>query len=175
MWYALVGLVPALTLSSVESPDAMFYTQRFLFAPPTCEYRVVFPAAPQKVGVLANNEAVYSAQLRLNDSYMRADCQAVNPPETEQSQQELLYFTAQYTIHRMGGDALLMLDFDVNQHQATFTAQLFMQNEPILIRGLFILGGQSLLSLTSIERDRFRAGKAAERFITSALTLANRE
>ncbi|MCP5160502.1 MAG: hypothetical protein H7A00_02380 [Hahellaceae bacterium] len=171
MWYFLQGLVPALALAGAELPETMAYSRSFLFAPPACEYRVLFPQFPQRIGTLVENPTIWSAQLQLPDAFMRADCRPVNEsiPLTESNTTEAnarrLNSFLYEQILKFGGPNLVVLNLEIGKNHAKMTAQLFMESESVLLKTNAYIGEYSMLTLTAIEHDRVRSGTAAERFM----------
>lgn len=172
MWYSLVGLVSSFMFSPVTPSEASFYTNGFLFSPPACEHKVVFPRFPQSIGVLAKDESTYSAQLYLPNTFMRADCKN-DRPERNAKKAEWLEMRMTEHIESLGGNTLIILNYSVTDDIAKFAAQLFMENESILLNGALYLGEDTLLTLTTIERNRVRPHTDANRFMSSALILKN--
>lgn len=172
MWYSLVGLMSSFMFSPMTFGEASFYTSGFLFSPPACEHKVVFPRFPQSIGVLAKDESTYSAQLYLPNTFMRADCKS-DHPDLLASKSEWLEMKMTDHIESLGGSTLIILNYSVTDSRAKFSAQLFMEDESILLNGALFLGDDTLLTLTTIERNRVRTHTDTNRFISSALILKN--
>lgn len=172
MWYSLVGLVTSFMFSPLNSGEASFYTNGFLFNPPICEHKVVFPRFPQHIGVLADDESTYSAQLYLPNTFMRADCKS-EQPEKHAKKSDWLEMKMTDQIESLGGNTLIILNYSVTDSSAKFSAQLFLGNESVLLNGALFLGDDTLLTLTTIERNRVRTHTDTNRFISSALILKN--
>ena len=172
MWYSIVGIVSSFMFSPMASNEASFYANGFLFNPPACEHKVVFPRFPQNIGVLAKDESTYSAQLYLTDTFMRADCKN-DHPDMQANKPKWLEQKMTDHIHSLGGSSLVILNYSVTDSSAKFSAQLFMENESVLLNGALFLGDNTLLTLTTIERNRVRPHADANRFISSALVLKN--
>jgi len=172
MWYSVVGLVSSFMFSPITPSEASFYTNGFLFSPPACEHKVIFPKFPQSIGILANDENTYSAQLYLPNTFMRADCNTEQPaPLSEKSEWLEMKMTEHIT--SLGGSSLIILSYSVSNNSAKFTAQLFLDSESVLLNGALYLGDKTLLTLTTIERNRVRPQSDANRFMSSALILKN--
>ncbi|MFD2228894.1 hypothetical protein [Alkalimarinus sediminis] len=172
MWYSLVGLVSSFMFSPITPGEASFYTNGFLFNPPACEHKVIFPQFPQSIGVLAKDESTYSAQLYLPNTFMRADCKS-EQPESHAKKSDWLEMKMTHHIESLGGNSLIILNYSVTDSSAKFSAQLFMENESVLLNGALFLGDDTLLTLTTIERNRVRPHTDTNRFISSALILKN--
>ena len=172
MWYSVVGLVSSFMFSPITPSEASFYTNGFLFSPPACEHKVVFPRFPQNIGVLAKDESTYTAQLYLPNTFMRADCKNESPVILTNKKEWLEKKLTEH-IANLGGSALIILNYSVTEDIAKFSAQLFMDNESILLNGALYLGQETLLTLTTIERNRVRPQGDANRFMSSALILKN--
>ncbi len=158
--------------SPITPGEASFYSNGFLFSPPACEHKVIFPKFPQSIGILAKSEQTYSAQLYLPNTFMRADCnieQAI--PLANKSEWLEIKMTEHIT--SLGGASLLILNYSVTDSNAKFTAQLFLDSESVLLSGALYLGDKTLLTLTTIERNRVRPQSEANRFMSSALILKN--
>ncbi len=172
MWYVFQGLVPSLLLSATGTSDNTLFSQRFLFSPPACEYRVLFPQQPQKIGTLVQAPSTWSAQLKLPQVFMRADCTPLTsgePPTGETRQLQLLSFIDEQ-IYRFGGSRLVILNIEIQSRHAKMTAQLFSGDQTILLKTHAYIGNHSMLTLTAIEHDRVRSGGAAENFMKSAIS-----
>lgn len=172
MWYSLVGLVSSFMFSPITPSEASFYTNGFLFSPPACEHKVVFPRFPQSIGVLAKDESTYSAQLYLPNTFMRADCNSEHP-DIRSEKSDWLEMKMTEHITSLGGNTLIILSYKVTDESAKFSAQLFLGNESVLLNGALYLGDETLLTLTTIERNRVRSHSDANRFMSSALILKN--
>ncbi|UZE97652.1 hypothetical protein [Alkalimarinus alittae] len=172
MWYSLVGLVSSFMFSPISPGDTSFYTHGFMFSPPICEHKVVFPQLPQHIGVLADDESTYSAQLYLPNTFMRADCKNEHPDKLA-NKSDWLEMKMTDHIQSLGGNALIILNYSVTDNRAKFSAQIFMDNESILLNGALFLGGDTLLTLTTLERNRVRTQTDTNRFIASTLILKN--
>jgi len=158
--------------SPITPSEASFYTNGFLFSPPACEHKVIFPQFPQSIGILANDENTYSAQLYLPNTFMRADCNTEQPaPLSEKPEWLEMKMTEHIT--SLGGSSLIILSYSVSNNSAKFTAQLFLDSESVLLNGALYLGDKTLLTLTTIERNRVRPQSDANRFMSSALILKN--
>lgn len=173
MWYFLQGIVPALVLAGTDIPDTMIYSRSFLFAPPSCEYQVIFPKLPQKLGTLTDDPNTWSAQLQLPNAFMRADCAPIiSTSRTFESNLELRNHTLNTflfeQIDKFGGPNLVVLNLEVGESYAKMTAQLFMPSEIVLLKTNAYLGKSSMLKLIAIERNTIRSGEDAERFLESA-------
>ena len=158
--------------SPVTPSEASFYTNGFLFSPPVCEYKVIFPQFPQSIGVLAKDEKTYSAQLYLPNTFMRADCNTDQPTPTSKKSEWLEMKMTEH-ITNLGGPSLIILNYSISNSSAKFTAQLFMDSESVLLNGALYLGDKTLLTLTTIERNRVHPQSEANRFMSSALILKN--
>ncbi len=172
MWNSLVGLVSSFMFSPITLGETSVYTGGFLFSPPACEHKVVFPQFPQSIGVLAKDESTYSAQLYLPNTFMRADCKS-DRPDTHAIKTDWLEMKMTHHIESLGGSSLIILNYSVTDSSAKFSAQLFMENESVLLNGALFLGDDTLLTLTTIERNRVRPHTDTNRFISSALILKN--
>ena len=170
MWYSVVGLVSSFMFSPITPSEASFYSNGFLFSPPACEHKVIFPKFPQSIGVLAKDDQTYSAQLYLPNTFMRADCNTEQAPPLAKKSEWLEEKMTEH-ITSLGGTSLIILNYSVTDSNAKFTAQLFMDNESVLLNGALYLGNETLLTLTTIERNRVRPHTDANRFMSSALIL----
>lgn len=172
MWYSLVGIVSSFMFSPISPSEEAFYTNGFLFSPPVCEHKVIFPQFPQHIGVLVDDESTYSAQLYLPNTFMRADCKSEHP-DTQANKADWLEMKMTEQIVGLGGSSLIILNYSITDHSAKFAAQLFLGDESILLNGALFLGEETLLTLTTIERNRVRTHTDTNRFIASALILKN--
>lgn len=172
MWYSVVGIVSSFMFSPITPSEASFYSNGFLFSPPTCEHKVIFPQFPQSIGVLAKDENTYSAQLYLPNTFMRADCSNAQSSSLVHKSEWLEMKMTEH-ITNLGGTALIILNYSITDSSAKFTAQLFMDSESVLLNGALYLGDKTLLTLTTIERNRVRPHSDANRFMSSALILKN--
>ena len=103
---------------------------------------------------------------------MRADCNTEQVvPVAKKS--EWLEMKMTEHISSLGGASLLILNYSVTDSNAKFTAQLFLDSESVLLNGALYLGDKTLLTLTTIERNRVRPQLEANRFMSSALILKN--
>ncbi|ARU56988.1 MAG: hypothetical protein MI864_11440 [Pseudomonadales bacterium] len=167
MSITLTSLVSPLLFSILDYSEPMNFASIFIFEPPKCEHQVVFPHYPQKVGVLKYDESVYSAQLHMENSFLRADCSVISLPE-DADRNALLKAMLTNQITQIGGERMMILEYEINDVEARYTGQVVLESTSVMVSGAFYLGESSVMMLTAIDKHSAQSSPESSRFLASA-------
>lgn len=167
MSLAILSLVSPMMMALSDFNEPLKLANVFLFEPPSCEHQVIFPHQPQNVGVLRNDETTYSAQLKMPDSFLRADCSRIGIPESL-TREDYLKDLMLNQIQQLGGSKVMILEYDISDKKASYSGQVILGTTSIMVNGAFYLGDHSLLSLTAIDKYKTQSSPVSNRFLASA-------
>ncbi len=167
MSLTMLSLVSPMMMALADFNEPLKLANVYLFEPPKCEHQVIFPHQPQNVGVLRYDEQTYSAQLKLPDSFLRADCSSLSISD-DYPRTELLESMMLQQINQLGGSRVMILEYSISEHVATYTGQVVLNNASIMVNGAFYLGEHSVMTLTAIDKYKTQSSPVTKRFIASA-------